>query len=67
VLDDRRDQLTGQCRGCLVALGFGEVPLEDRVGGPLAEIGLEHGCEREATSRPSTALLVSLRRHRRSR
>ena len=63
--DDRADQLAGQLGGGLVALGLGEVALEDRLGGALPEVGLEDGGQRESTSRPSSALLVSLRRHRR--
>ena len=63
--DDRADQLAGQLRGRLVALGLGEMTLQDRVCRALPEIGLEDGGQRESTSRPSSALLVSLRRHRR--
>jgi hypothetical protein len=31
----------------------------------LAEVGLEDGSQRESTSRPSSALAISLRPHRR--
>jgi hypothetical protein len=41
VLDDRGHQLAGERRRIRVAFLLGEVPLEDRVGGALAEIRLE--------------------------
>ena len=59
------DQLARQFGGGLVALGFGEVALEDGPGRALAEVGLEDRGQRESTSRPSSALVVSLRHHRR--
>jgi hypothetical protein len=63
--DHRVDELAGK-RGCRrVALDLGEVALQDRVGRALAEIRLEDGGQRESTTRPSSALAVSLRRHRR--
>jgi hypothetical protein len=59
------DQLAGE-GGCgFVALGIGEVTLEDRLGGALAEVGLEDRGQRKSTSRPSSALAISLRHHRR--
>ena len=64
MLDDRRDQLAGESRGRLVPLGLREVALQDGVGGALSEVGLEGRGEREPTSRPSSPLAVSLRRHR---
>ncbi len=63
--DDRRDQLAAQACGRLIALGFGEMTLEDRLRRPLTEVGLEDRGQREPTTRPSSALLVSLQRHRR--
>ena len=63
--DDFGDELTGQFRGRFVALRLGQMSLQDRLGGPLPEVGFEDRRERESTSRSSSALLVSLRRHRR--
>lgn len=62
---DRRDQLAGEGCGGLVPLGFGQMALQDRVGGALAEVGLEDRRQRESTSGASASLPVSLRRHRR--
>jgi hypothetical protein len=59
------DQLAGEGGRGLIALGFGEVTLEDRLGRALAEVGLEDRGQRESTSRPSSALAISLRHHRR--
>ena len=59
------DELAGEGRGRLVALGFGQVALEDGVRRALAEVGLEDRGQRESTSRPPSALAISLRRHRR--
>ncbi len=67
MLDDRRDQLAGQDGGRRVPLGLDEMSLQDRLRGALAEVGLEHGGEGEATTGPTAALSISLRRHRRSR
>jgi len=50
-LDDR----AGQVAGCRVGLGLGQLPLEDRACGPLAELGLEDGGEGDAAARPSRA------------
>ena len=63
--DHGLDQLAGQGGGRLVALGFGQVALEDGPRGALAEVGLEDRGQRESTSRPSSALAISLRPHRR--
>jgi hypothetical protein len=65
MLDDRGDQFPGQRDGRRVAFGFGEMPLQDRFRRALSEVGLEDRGERESTSRPSSALPVSLRPHRR--
>jgi hypothetical protein len=63
--DDGFDQLAGE-RGCgFVALGLGQMALEDGLGGALAEVGLEDRGQRQSTSRPSSALAISLRHHRR--
>ena len=62
---DGRDEVTGQGGGRGVALGFREMALEDGLGGPLAEVRFEDRGQRQSTSRPSPALPVSLRRHRR--
>ena len=48
--EDRVDQLTGECRGILVALGLGKVPLEDRAGSALAEFRLEDRRQGKASS-----------------
>jgi len=64
------DEAAGQLGRPGVALGLGEVPLEDGVGRPLAELGLEDRRERQPPTRPIGAdgvRLVSGRRHRRSR
>ena len=63
--DDGFDQLAGQGRGGLITLGLREVALEDGVGRALAEVGFEDRGQRQSTSRPSSALAVSLRHHRR--
>jgi len=63
--DDGFYELPREPRGGLVALRLGEVALEDGPGGALAEVGLEDGSQRESTSRPSSALAISLRPHRR--
>jgi hypothetical protein len=61
------DQLAGKGCGRLVAPRFGQVALEDGPRGALSEVGLEVRGQRESTSRPSSALAISLRHHRRSR
>jgi hypothetical protein len=65
MLDDGRYELAGQGRSRLVPLGFREVALEDGLRGALAEVGFEDRSQREPTSRPTSALLVSLQRRRR--
>jgi hypothetical protein len=65
MFDHRGDQFAGQRRGRWIAFDLGQMPFEDRLRGPLAEVGLEDRGERESTSRASSALPVSLRRHRR--
>jgi hypothetical protein len=65
VLDDRSDQLARQLCCHRITFRVGEMPLEDRLSGALAEVGLEDRGERESTSRSPSALPVSLRRHRR--
>ena len=64
MLDDRGHQLARERRGILVAVLLGEVPLEDGVGGALAEIRLEDRREGEPAARPPAADAVSPR-HRR--
>ena len=63
--DDGFDQLAGEGGGGLIALGLGQMALEDRLGGALAEVGLEDRGQRQSTSRPPSALAISLRHHRR--
>ena len=63
--DDGFDQLAGE-RSCgVIAFGLGQMALEDGLGGALAEVGLEDRGQRQSTSRPSSALAISLRHHRR--
>ena len=59
------DQLAREGRGGLIAFRLGQMSLEDGLGGALAEVGLEDRGQRESTSRPSSALAISLRPHRR--
>ncbi|CAN5503825.1 hypothetical protein BH20CHL7_BH20CHL7_07980 [soil metagenome] len=63
--DDRGHQLPGKEGGGGVTLRFGKVPLQDRLRGALAEVGLEDRGEGESATRPPSPLPVSLRRHRR--
>jgi hypothetical protein len=63
--DHGSDQLAGEGGGGQIALGLGEVALEDRLGGALPEVRLEDRGQRQSTSRPSSALAISLRHHRR--
>ncbi|HET7167977.1 MAG TPA: hypothetical protein VFI69_02130 [Candidatus Limnocylindrales bacterium] len=65
MLDHGCHKLAGQRGRRLVAFRVGQMPLEDRVRGALAEVGLEDRGQRESTSRPSSALAISLRPHRR--
>jgi hypothetical protein len=67
MFDHRGDQFAGQGRGGGIALGVGQVSLEDGFRGALAEVGFEDRGERQSTSSATSALPVSLRRHRRSR
>jgi len=52
VRDDRPDELAGEGGGGFVAFVLGEVALEDRVRGALAEVGLEDAREGEAAAGP---------------
>jgi len=55
--NDARDQRPGQLGGGLIAFVLREVALEDRVGGALAELGLEDRGEGESaasTERPDS-------------
>jgi hypothetical protein len=65
VLDHGRDQFARQgiCRR--IAFGLGQVAFQDCLRGPLAEVRFEDRGERESTSCPTSALPISLRRHRR--
>jgi hypothetical protein len=63
--DDRFDQLAGEGGGGLIALGLGQMALEDGLGGALPEVRLEDRGQRQSTSRPPSALAISLRHHRR--
>jgi hypothetical protein len=63
--DDGFDQLAGEGGGGLIALGLGQVALQDRFRGALAEVGFEDRRQRQSTSRPPSALAISLRHHRR--
>ena len=65
VRDHGRDQLAGQIGGHRIALGLGQMSLEDDLRGALSEVGLEDRGERESTPGASSPLPVSLRRHRR--
>ena len=65
VLDDDGDQFAGQLGRDGITLGVRQMPLEDRLGSALAEVGLEDRGERQSTPRPASALAISLRRHRR--
>ena len=65
VSDHRRDQFAREFGRHRIAFGLGQVALEDRLRGPLSEVGLEDRGQREPTSRASSPLAVSLRRHRR--
>ncbi|HEY8988002.1 MAG TPA: hypothetical protein VIM39_03200, partial [Candidatus Limnocylindrales bacterium] len=60
-------ELTGQCRGVLVAFLLGQVALEDGIRGALPEIRLEDRREREAATGPPATYPVSPRRHRPAR
>ena len=62
--DHRGDELAGEGGRVRVAFLLGEVAFEDGIGGPLAEVRLEHRREGEPTTGPPTADPVSPRRHR---
>jgi hypothetical protein len=63
--DHGADQLARERGRRLVAFGLSQVALQDGLGGALAEVGFEDRGQRESTSRPSSALAISLRPHRR--
>jgi hypothetical protein len=65
VLDDGGDQFAGQIGCHRITFRVGEMALQDGLGGSLAEVGLEDRGEREPAPDPTSALAVSLRRHRR--
>ena len=65
--DDGCDELTRQERGGLVALRFGQVAFQDGLRRPLTEVRLKDGGQRESTSRPPSALPISLRHRPRRR
>jgi len=65
VADHRRDQFARQVGGHGIAFRLGQMALEDGLRGPLPEVRLEDRRQRESTSGASSALPVSLRRHRR--
>ena len=65
VADDRGDQFPGEIGRDGVAFRVGQMALQDGLGGPLSEVGLEDRRQRESTSGASPPLSVSLRRHRR--
>jgi len=65
VADHVRDQFAGQFGRHGIAFRVRQMPLEDRLGGALPEVGLEDRGERQSTPRPASALAISLRRHRR--
>ncbi|HEX7347658.1 MAG TPA: hypothetical protein VF253_12765 [Candidatus Limnocylindrales bacterium] len=77
--DDRGHQFAGQFGRRGITFRVGEMPLEDRLGRALPEVGLEDRGERESTPGRTTSVAVgraattasgpwspvSLRRHRR--
>ena len=65
VADHRGDQFPRQIRRDGIAFRVGQMAFQDRLGGPLSEVRLEDRRQRESTSGASSALPVSLRRHRR--
>ena len=71
--DDPGDDLPGQCAGDGARFVLRELALQDRGGGPLAEVRLEYRRERDAPARPEAPDAVgsvpargaaSRRRHR---
>ena len=65
ISDHRGDQFAGQIGRHGIAFRLREMALQDRLGGPLPEVGLEDRRQRESTSGASSALPVSLRHRRR--
>jgi hypothetical protein len=65
--DDRLDERPGELACLRVALGLGEMSLEDRLRRPLTELGLEDRGQGETPPRPTRPESVSPRRHRRGR
>ena len=65
MVDDRGDQFAGQFGRHWIAIRLGQMALEDGLRGPLPEVRLEDRRQRQSTSGASSALPVSLRRHRR--
>lgn len=61
------DQLASEERGVAIPFRLGQVSLEDRLGRPLSEVGLEHRGKSEPATGPSAARPVSRRRHRPAR
>jgi hypothetical protein len=52
ILHDGLDDRAGQVAGRRVGLRLGQLPLEDGSCGPLAELGLEYGRQRDASAGP---------------
>lgn len=78
VLDDRGDQFAGQIGRDRIPFRVCQMPLEDRLGRALSEVGFEDRRERESTAGRATSAsvrepttpsrarsAVSRRRHRR--
>ena len=65
VADHRGDEFAGQIGRDGITFRVGEMALEDRLRGPLPEVGFEDRGQREPTSGTSSPLPVSLRHHRR--
>jgi len=53
--DGSGHERSSQVGGRGIALGFGEMPLEDRLGSALAELGLENCREGKAPTGPERA------------
>ncbi|HET8786708.1 MAG TPA: hypothetical protein VFM38_13800 [Candidatus Limnocylindrales bacterium] len=65
VTNDRADEFASQLRRDGIAFDLGQMALEDRLGGALAEVSFEDRGQRKPTSGTSSPLPVSLRHHRR--
>jgi hypothetical protein len=52
MVDDRGDQLAGKLGGLEVALGLGQMSLQDRRRGALPEVGFERRRQRQPASGP---------------